>query len=178
MTLPSAMRNGFFACGEKENTEMKMNSRYTLRRADEQDVPKIAEIEALIFSDAWSTGAIRETLASPCSHASVVTDPQGRIAAYCLGTRIPPEGEILRIATLPEHRRQGLAQALLADAAEGLDCLYLEVRAQNLPALSLYRSFGFTENGRRERYYQNPTDDAILLGFSPSSPKTETKDEP
>ena len=38
----------------------------------------------------------------------------------------------------------------------------LEVRASNEPAISLYKSFGFSEVGVRKKYYEN-TEDALLL---------------
>jgi ribosomal-protein-alanine N-acetyltransferase len=39
----------------------------------------------------------------------------------------------------------------------------LEVRASNDPALKLYRGMGFSLVGRRDGYYRNPTEDAVLL---------------
>ena len=44
--------------------------------------------------------------------------------------------------------------------------LFLEVRAGNRPALSLYKKLGFTETGQRRSYYRNPIDDAVIMVFS------------
>lgn len=54
------------------------------------------------------------------------------------------------IAVAPERRRSGLAGALTAamlawGAAEGATGAYLQVHAENAPALALYRAFGFGE---------------------------------
>jgi ribosomal-protein-alanine N-acetyltransferase len=41
--------------------------------------------------------------------------------------------------------------------------LFLEVRASNRAALALYLSLGFSQTGRRPRYYIDPVEDALLL---------------
>ncbi len=40
---------------------------------------------------------------------------------------------------------------------------HLEVRASNRAAIGLYNSFGFNESGRRQRYYSDPIEDAVLM---------------
>ena len=42
-------------------------------------------------------------------------------------------------------------------------CLTLEVRASNVPAISLYEKLGFAEVGRRKNYYRNPREDALIM---------------
>ncbi len=39
----------------------------------------------------------------------------------------------------------------------------LEVRESNIPAINLYKKFGFLEHGKRPRYYQAPIEDAIIM---------------
>jgi len=39
------------------------------------------------------------------------------------------------------------------------------VRASNQNALGFYRSFGFSESGRRSRYYADPEEDAVLMSL-------------
>ena len=41
--------------------------------------------------------------------------------------------------------------------------LTLEVRPSNQAAVALYCKHGFQEAGRRKDYYQDPTEDALLL---------------
>ena len=41
----------------------------------------------------------------------------------------------------------------------------LEVRASNKPALQLYQSAGFKQEGVRRNYYTKPVEDALILSF-------------
>ena len=41
--------------------------------------------------------------------------------------------------------------------------LWLDVHAENFPAVELYKKSGFTEIYQRKGYYQTPTGDAVLM---------------
>jgi ribosomal-protein-alanine N-acetyltransferase len=78
------------------------------------------------------------------------------------------EVEILNLAVLPDRRRRGIASQLIERAldhakASGAARAYLEVRASNAAAISLYGKCGFAFAGRRTRYYSSPVEDALLL---------------
>jgi [ribosomal protein S18]-alanine N-acetyltransferase len=77
------------------------------------------------------------------------------------------EAEILTLAVAPAARRQGQGVALLAGAMtvariRGAEAMFLEVAAGNAAALALYGGFGFTEVGRRRRYYPDGSDALVL----------------
>jgi ribosomal-protein-alanine N-acetyltransferase len=68
------------------------------------------------------------------------------------------EAELLSICLEEAARGQGAARRLLGQhltelAARGVGQVFLEVEAGNLPALALYRRFGFHEVGERPAYY-------------------------
>ena len=44
---------------------------------------------------------------------------------------------------------------------------FLEVRASNLDAQTMYRKFGFEVTGRRPAYYRDNAEDAILMTLEP-----------
>lgn len=78
------------------------------------------------------------------------------------------EAELESVVVLDSLRRQGLGSALCRAVmewahAEGAAAISLEVRAASPWALRLYGGLGFVATGRRPRYYQNPTDDAIVM---------------
>lgn len=127
----------------------------------------LRDMEAALFSDAWSEAALVSTLSSPLT-AAFLAYADGAAVGYLLASFLSPEGELFRIGVYPAHRRMGLGARLmekLLDAAKDRACtdLFLEVRADNLAAISLYRRFGFLDNGVRRGYYKNPTADALLM---------------
>ena len=144
-----------------------------IRRAIPSDAEKIASAEKIIFTDPWSE---RDIFSSICDEGSMCYTAlsDGEVVAYIIGKIIAPEGEIYRIATLPSKRREGISRRLLDFAIKnemacGLEVVFLEVREKNLPARSLYTSYGFTETGIRNKYYKNPCDNAILMTYRRSA---------
>ena len=92
----------------------------------------------------------------------------GKVVGYINTTYILDEMELNRICTLPDYRRQGIGAALLQAAfafakEKHIQSFFLEVRASNLPAQTLYRSAGFTQVGLRKKFYQNPTEDGLIM---------------
>ena len=128
------------------------------------DVSTIAEAEARIFSDAWSESAVASHMASGFTRTMTALW-DGRFAGYLLGSLIPPEGEVYRIAVLPEYRSRGIADALLSAFLAETPVCFLEVRASNTPARTLYEKHGFLLIDQRKRYYKNPTEDACIYKY-------------
>jgi len=114
----------------------------------------------------WSA----EEFAALLSLAGMILTGDAR--SFILGRVTLDEAEILTIATRPDARRQGLARARLAqfeDAAEiaGATSVFLEVAADNNPALALYQTSGYAQVGRRRGYYHRANAapaDALVLG--------------
>lgn len=103
----------------------------------------------------WSAEEFRDLLDRP--HIFVV----GGATGFAIGQAVAGDAELLTLAADPDARRQGHGQAALqafeAEArARGSKRLFLEVAADNVAALGLYRSFGFNELARRAKYYKRP----------------------
>ena len=64
------------------------------------------------------------------------------------------------LALIAETRRRGARE------------LFLEVRADNPGAQTLYRELGFEEIGVRPRYYQPDGVDAIVMRLAVQNPET------
>ena len=76
----------------------------------------------------------------------------------------PCEREILNLAVDAEHRRQGIARALLQHALAGVHAdWYLEVRQSNTAAIGLYCSLGFEQVALRPAYYTDPSEPGIVM---------------
>lgn len=142
---------------------MNMN----LRVATEADIPALYALETDCFPDPWSQKSLRDTLREERSFFAVA-EIDGKVVGYINTTYILDEMELNRICTLPDYRRQGIGAALLQAAfafakEKHIQSFFLEVRASNLPAQTLYRSAGFTQVGLRKKFYQNPTEDGLIM---------------
>ena len=118
-----------------------------------------------------------------CDYEQLAADPRGmilvaesdarmlpEIVGFSAFHRIDRESELWNIAVEPGHRRKGVARALLREACRrlsglGVHWLFLEVRESNLPAVELYRSFGFVLLGRRKDYYLKYKEDALVFVY-------------
>ena len=126
-------------------------------------VSAVAEIEKCCFSNPWSETAVNAELENHCSEIYIAL-VDGTAAGYANIYTVLDEMDIVRVAVLPEYRRQGIAAEILKTVlAEKQGTVYLDVRESNHPAISLYKSLGFVDTGVRKNYYTNPTENAILM---------------
>lgn len=132
----------------------------TVRAATAEDLAAIVAIQALSpEASQWDPPMY---LSYECL---VATDP------FVLGFLVarqtaPGEREILNLAVDPSARRRGVARALLeAELKRGKNQWFLEVRESNSYAIRLYESTGFRLAGKRESYYRDPPEPAIVMQF-------------
>ena len=133
----------------------------------EEHVSSIAELEIRCFSDPWVDASIRSELENPLSHWLVAVEDQ-KVVGYIGSQTVLGEADIMNVAVAPEFRRKGIAKALLLTlqddlCAKDVHSLTLEVRASNVPAITLYEALGYTQVGRRPNYYHKPKEDALIL---------------
>lgn len=125
-----------------------------------------------------ATHAAAFTLERPWSareFAALLDQPQcfalGDASCFALARVILDEAELLTIATHPAHQGRGLARACMAAwmaeaQARGASHAFLEVAADNGPALALYAACGFESCGRRRGYYRRENAaaaDAVIM---------------
>ena len=137
------------------------------------DLPRILEMaQSLKNVPRWPPAAWLAALnpaASPRRIALVAENPPAsRISGFAVAALLPPQTELETIAVLAEARRQRLGSRLIAALAEelrqaGICELFLEVRVSNHAAQAFYQALGFTQTGRRTRYYIDPVEDAVLM---------------
>ncbi len=133
-----------------------------IRPLTKDDLVFVAQLEQDLFSDAWSHESLTEELCCPFAKSYILTE-NGVPCSYGLFRLMAEEGEVLRIGTSPEKRRRGFARALLEHFLnEGAETVFLEVRAGNTPARSLYEALGFRKKSLRPRYYRDPVEDAVI----------------
>ena len=138
-----------------------------IERMNKRHIRQVAELEKLCFSDPWSEKSVASELDNKLSLWLVAVE-QDTVVGYIGSQTCCDETDMMNVAVHPDHRRRGIAEALviaLVDAlqASGSHCLTLEVRASNEPAKALYEKLGFAQVGRRLNYYRNPREDALIL---------------
>ena len=140
---------------------------YIIADASEALLPQIQRIEQQSFSVPWTEAMLRMQLA-PDSHVFLTAGTAEGVVGYIGMMYVLDEGYISNVAVRPDHRRQGVADALLGALEERartlrLIFLTLEVRAGNEGAIALYEKLGYRVAGRRKNYYEKPTEDALLM---------------
>lgn len=134
---------------------------------NEPSVRAVASIEAIVqLQEAWDYKAIIELLAQDSVQLLIIKNGVEDIVGYCLYQMIFEQAEILRIGTHPDYQRQGIASQLFIKLNKELqdnkvESLLLEVRADNLPAITLYERQGFVIIHQRKGYYSQPNYPAI-----------------
>ena len=154
-----------------------------IRRIAPADCDAIAALEARLFATALDQARLMALQANPvfCGFVDLVPEqdqPQSTSAddlasylgGYLLATMIDDESEILSIGVTPDRQRQGVGKLLLQHffehgTSQNMTRVVLEVAEDNVPALGLYRDFGFAAFGRRKGYYKqgNQKIDAIMM---------------
>jgi ribosomal-protein-alanine N-acetyltransferase len=123
------------------------------------------------FGEAWTRSQLAGILPMGGVFLMLATEPHSEeTVGFSLFRTVADESELLLLAVLPDHHRRGVGSRLLEDFLErarkdGVARVHLEVRDGN-PAVSMYRSAGFSPVGRRRNYYHAPNGkrfDAITL---------------
>ncbi len=80
------------------------------------------------------------------------------------------EAHIMNIAIKKDYRKKGFGNKLLEFLIKKAqsykkECITLEVKEDNIPALCLYKKQGFEELGRRKKYYEGKYDGIIMTRY-------------
>ena len=134
-----------------------------------QPSPKeMMKIDSLCFRAAWSEKDYREMQEQPTFSNWLLQVPTADRVGMLSFQSVPPELQILRLAVLPDWRKQGLAQFMfeqleIVAKSANLESLWLAVNSANTDATALYYKQGFQETGIRKNYFINPLGNALLL---------------
>lgn len=152
---------------ERERAEREKNDKVMVRTLKIEDAAAVAEMEHQTYSDAWSEKGVMETIENPNTFC-LAAEKSGKIVGYLLVYSAVDEAEIARITTIKEVRRQGVASALFEALEQhckenSLKKILLDVRESNAAARAFYEKCGFTVDGIRPGFYDDPKEDAVLM---------------
>lgn len=139
----------------------------TLRDARPGDLPLVLAIERASFRVPWSDRAFRSLLGRSDARV-IVAETDGDVVGFAVVWFSDGQGELGDLAVAPDHRRLGVGRSLLKTAVEEarrrrVERIHLQVRESNTAARRLYAAHGFRLLGRRDRYYRDPEEDALVL---------------
>jgi [ribosomal protein S18]-alanine N-acetyltransferase len=139
-----------------------------IRSLRAEDAPAVADIlrqapEAVF----WPEASVREVLQWP-GVLAIAGETSGQLTGFLIARQAGDEAEILNLAVARAERRRGEGGALLCAAVEsfrsrGVSRVFLEVRELNGPAIAFYEKYGFSKTSRRERYYRDHSEAALVM---------------
>jgi ribosomal-protein-alanine N-acetyltransferase len=142
----------------------------------EHDLLEVVEIEESSGLSRWGWAAYYAELQGGNRHLMLVARVSDddyiygrpRLAGYIVARMGADELHINNVAVREPYRRLGIGRALLERIlSEGkrseVPHAFLELRAGNSAALALYEDCGFRVTARRNRYYSEPVEDALVM---------------
>ena len=150
-------------------TDVKREDRSeAIRAMRPEDTPAVTRIlrEAPEAAN-WPEQSLVESV-TRAEGVALVSECDGEITGFLMGRQIGDEAEILNLGVLPDRRRRGeggglLEKALAEFRTRGAGRVFLEVRESNERAIGFYEKHRFSKTGRREGYYREPGEAAILM---------------
>lgn len=142
--------------------------KFRVRPLQPEDLSRVLEIESAVNPHPWTEQLFRDELEQPSARLEVLFLGE-TVDGFAVTRCVAGEMEILNIAVAPELHGRGLGRQLLRHVLQqgveqGVQVVFLEVRAGNRPARNLYASSGFVEVGCRKGYYRDG-EDAILMNL-------------
>ena len=141
----------------------------TYREANAFDLPVFVSLDKELFPySPWSASQYKEEFSSPTRHFVVALDEEQMIVGYAgVFAAGGVEADILTVGVVPEHRGKGIAKALMAlitdwAISEGSTAMMLEVKVDNLEAIGLYESLGYSRLNIRKDYFGAGLDAQVM----------------
>lgn len=153
-------------CKQERNC-LAVSGTLQLCRMTAADCEAAAALEASCSAEAWSAKAFADAAADP-NALYIAAWLDNQMVGCCGLWQSFEEADICNVAVDESCRRRGIAQKMLeqlmlSGRERGILHFTLEVRSKNAPAIRLYEKLGFTAEGVRRRFYENPADDALIM---------------
>ncbi|MDE6035261.1 MAG: ribosomal protein S18-alanine N-acetyltransferase [Ruminococcus sp.] len=136
-------------------------------RAGKEIFEKLSVLDRkCVGNEGWSADSFRSEVGKDNGIVLCFVDGDN-IIALLSGYFAEGEGDITSVAVDENFRRSGLAQKLIIEfisiLPENTENIFLEVRENNVPAISLYRKCGFEKLSIRKNFYTNPDENAVVM---------------
>ncbi len=132
-----------------------------------KNLREVLAIETVSFPEPWSQFLFLKEIDQPSSYFMVFR-VNSELIGYGGFWLIADEVHITNVAVHPLHRRQGYGSMILqhlldAAVSKKATMATLEVRENNLAALSMYRKFKFRQVAIHKGYYAHTGENATVM---------------
>ncbi|MGL4249986.1 MAG: ribosomal protein S18-alanine N-acetyltransferase [Aeromonas sp.] len=134
----------------------------------EADFDLVYPIEQAAHQEPWSQANLISCFGPRYLNTLMLLD--GQPAGFYISDLVAGDSSLMNICVHPTYQGKGLGRTLLQhylnhSKQHGAEACFLEVRAGNQTAITLYESAGFAEYCRRADYYGsgNEREDAVLM---------------
>ena len=139
-----------------------------VRIAKSSDLDDIYDLDVQTFAMPWSKEALSYDILENDNAFVIVAEYEGEFAGYADIWTVLDEADLNSIAVRVDFRRKGIGDAIMLAMIEmlstsGVATINLEVRVSNMPAIKLYKKYGFNECGVRPGYYLDNGEDALIM---------------
>jgi len=154
-----------------------MQQTFTLRKFVPDDLQNVMQINRVCLPENYSDFFFMD-LHQRYPETFIICEENGQIEGYIMCrievglsnygfSGLVRKGHVVSIAVLPQFRHEGVAQALIKRALEGMDYYkarqcFLEVRITNDIAISLYKKLGFEVTRTISGYYSDGEDAYVM----------------
>lgn len=133
-----------------------------------EHIDSVLTIDTLCFPTPWSRESFQKEIENNKFARYIIAKKEEVVIGYAGMWLILDEGHITNIAVHPEYRGIGAGKLLLEALIEickieSVNSITLEVRKSNIVAQSLYKKYGFVDEGIRKEYYGDNREDAVIM---------------
>ena len=146
-----------------------------IRAMTEADLDVVAAVEGRAYEFPWTRQIFNDCLRA--GYGCFVLSTHAEIIGYFVLSVAADEAHVLNVCVDPSEQGNGYGRRLmkrLLDLARWhrVERVFLEVRPSNPNAIRLYADLGFTEIGRRPRYYpaRQGREDALVMSLELAVP--------
>ena len=147
---------------------LKNKSQLLIRRMTNEDVAQVEKLEIATFPTPWTVESFLYRLEEKNFNLSLVGLIEDEIVAYTISYLVYDELHFSNLAVNNLFLRNQIGEILLwlslhVGIEHSCHIINLEVRRRNLPAINLYKKYGFEVVGIRKNYYSKEREDALLM---------------
>lgn len=144
----------------------------TLRVATSADLKELMTVERAAHLAPWGEVVMAREFDIDFSQiwcAEIHPPTWGQaLSGFLVFWRVHDELHILNVAVHPMAQRRGVGRGLVGrlirwGEAHDISLITLEVRRSNIGARALYEQTGFEHMGTRPNYYQDNSEDAVIM---------------